>query len=161
MRINRKTMVLGLVGFGVAAAVAGGVGVAQAAGPGPAPSGTASPFGYGHGAGMHGMVGAQGSCVDAAATYLGLSESDLRAQMQSGKSLAQVAEERGKSVSGLQDAMVAAVKSSLAADTTLTVEQRASYLAQAKSRIAAMIDQAHQPGMGRGHGGGWMHGTQQ
>jgi hypothetical protein len=51
--------------------------------------------------------------LSAAAKYLGLSESQLLSQLQSGKSLAQIAGARGKSVSGLEDALKTAVKSQL------------------------------------------------
>lgn len=163
MKINRKNAVLGLVGLGIAAALAGGVGVAQAAGPTPTPPTTAV---YGPGAGMRGMAGmhavtgAQGTCLSAAATYLGLSESDLQSRLRDGKSFADVAKEKGKSVSGLQDAMIAAAKKALDADTTLTAEQKADRLEQIKSRITTMIDREHGPGMGYGRQGGRMHGGQ-
>lgn len=42
----------------------------------------------------------------AAAGYLGLSESELRSQLQSGKTLAQIAKDNGKSVDGLVQALV-------------------------------------------------------
>jgi hypothetical protein len=158
MKISRKSMVLGFVGFGIAAALAGGVGVAQAAGTTPtsSPTETTWGFGLGHGAGTHATIGVQNSCRTAAATYLGLSQTDLQAQLQAGKSLAGIAKDKGKSVSGLQDAMIAAVKSALDANITLTAEQKATCLERMKSRIATMINQAHTSGAGRGHRGGWM-----
>jgi hypothetical protein len=51
--------------------------------------------------------------LDAAASYLGVSEAELRSELQGGKSLAQVAREQGKSVDGLVDALVAAAKERL------------------------------------------------
>jgi len=53
-------------------------------------------FGLGH---HHGL--------DAAASYLGLTQEQVRTEVESGKTLAQVAEARGKSVDGLVDALVA------------------------------------------------------
>src|SRR5689334_8522656 len=44
--------------------------------------------------------------LDAAASYLGLSEDQLRTQFQNGKSLADVAKAQGKSVDGLIQAIV-------------------------------------------------------
>jgi hypothetical protein len=44
--------------------------------------------------------------LDAAASYLGLTEAQLETQLESGKSLAQVAKDRGKSVDGLIQALV-------------------------------------------------------
>src|SRR5712691_8267975 len=43
-----------------------------------------------------------GSVVQAIANYLGLTTDQLRTQLQSGKSLAEIATARGKSVSGLE-----------------------------------------------------------
>ena len=48
-----------------------------------------------------------------AANYLGLTKEELRAELRSGKTLKQLAEGQGKSVSGLVDAMLAPVKESL------------------------------------------------
>lgn len=48
--------------------------------------------------------------LDAAATYLGLTEAELHEQLRDGKTLAEVAQDEGKSVSGLVDAMVAAAE---------------------------------------------------
>jgi len=55
--------------------------------------------------GMHGL--------DAAASYLGLSEAELRAQLEQGKSLAEVARAQDKSVDGLVQALVADAKNRL------------------------------------------------
>lgn len=67
-------------------------------------------FGFGHREGgphwfMHGL--------DTAATYLGLTQAQLRTQLASGKSLAQVAKAQGKSVDGLKDALVKDAKTKL------------------------------------------------
>jgi 3-hydroxyacyl-CoA dehydrogenase len=48
------------------------------------------------------------------ATYLGMTREQLRAELRSGKSLAQIAKEKGKSVDGLVAAMLAPVKARLA-----------------------------------------------
>lgn len=48
------------------------------------------------------------------ATYLGLTREQLRAELKSGKSLAQVAQAQGKSVDGLVSAMLAPAKARLA-----------------------------------------------
>ena len=52
-----------------------------------------------------------GRDLDAAASFLGLNESELRAALASGKSLAEVAQDEGKSVDELVDALVAARRS--------------------------------------------------
>jgi hypothetical protein len=51
--------------------------------------------------------------LPAAASYLGLTNAQLFGQLSSGKSLAQIATAKGKSVSGLEQAMTAAEKKSL------------------------------------------------
>jgi hypothetical protein len=74
--------------------------------PGPGPRGPGGPRGP-HPGGPF-MEGAQ-----AAAKYLGLSDAQLRQQLQSGKSLAQVAKDKGKSVDGLKAAIKDAIVSKL------------------------------------------------
>ena len=65
------------------------------------PGGPGGPGGFGHD--HHG-----GPQLDAAATYLGVTVDTLRTQLQSGKTLAQIANATsGKSASGLIDALVA------------------------------------------------------
>src|SRR4051812_28712012 len=51
--------------------------------------------------------------LNAAAKYLGLSDAALRKKLQSGKSLAQVAKDRNKSVDGLKTAIKSALQSNL------------------------------------------------
>jgi hypothetical protein len=63
----------------------------------------------GRGLGLHG-----GELVDSAAAYLGLSEDELRSQLQDGKSLADVAAAEGKTVAGLKTALRAAAEEKLA-----------------------------------------------
>jgi hypothetical protein len=165
MKLNRKSVTLGLAALGVVAAVGGGAGVAVAATGTPnavstAPTPPTPPYGAGsgHGFGMHGMASGQNSPFTAAASYLGLSQSDLQTQLQAGKSLADVANAQGKSVSGLQDAMVAAVRSNLDANTTWTAEQKTAILAQVKSHIDEMVNTTHPSGAGMGPMDGQMHG---
>ena len=56
---------------------------------------------------MAGVAFGENSPMAAAAAYLGLSRTVLQAQLQNGKALADVTAAQGKSVSGLEDAMVA------------------------------------------------------
>jgi len=51
--------------------------------------------------------------LDAAAFYLGLTEAQLRAKVNDGKTLAQIAKDEGKSVDGLKDAMLKEAKTKL------------------------------------------------
>ena len=164
MKLNRKSVTLGLAGLGLVGALAGGVGIAAAAtgspgAPGPTATGAGPYAGMGGmGFGMHAGALGDSSPFSAAASYLGLSQADLQKQLQAGKSLADVAKAQGKSVSGLEDAMVAAVKKNLDTNTTLTPDQKTAILTQMQSRIDTMVNTAHQSGSGVGPMGGRMNG---
>jgi hypothetical protein len=95
------------------------------------------PFGPPGPGGMH----APGhGALAAAAGYLGLSRAQLIAGLESGKSLAQLASSRGKSVAGLKAAMIAAIKTRLdraVAAGRLTPAQEKRIL----SRLSTRLDQ--------------------
>ena len=81
--------------------------------------------------------------LDAAATSLGSTTDELRTQLESGKTLAQVAQAKGKSVDGLIQAMVDAAKTRLDAAVTagrLTQTQEDSILASLKQRITDLVN---------------------
>jgi AraC-like DNA-binding protein len=89
------------------------------------------------------IIGVPGGRFDAAAKYLGLSEAQLAKQLASGKSLAQIANARGKSVSGLKSAMTAAVKARLDKAVTaklLTSAQEQKLLSDLSSVLDAQIN---------------------
>src|SRR3982751_3764451 len=69
----------------------------------------------GPGFAFHHEQGALFGGLDAATSYLGLTEAQLRSQFQSGKSLADIAKAQGKSVDGLVQAIVFAAKTRIAA----------------------------------------------
>jgi hypothetical protein len=94
----------------------------------------------------------------AAAGYLGLSPTDLRTQLHDGQSLADVAAAQGKSASGLQDAMIAAMTANLDANTTLTAEEKAAHLALMKSHLDVMVTATHSSTAGFGPMGAGMGG---
>jgi DNA-binding phage protein len=80
--------------------------------------------------------------VRAAAKYLGLTRAQLRDRLASGKSLAQVAEERGKSVDGLEKAIEDAVRASLdkaVSKKRLTGSQEQRILANLHDRIDDLV----------------------
>jgi hypothetical protein len=54
-----------------------------------------------------------GEKLSSAAEYLGLTEAELRAELNDGRTLAQIANAQGKSVTGLKDAMLKATKAKL------------------------------------------------
>src|SRR6059058_726155 len=81
--------------------------------------------------------------LDTAASYLGLTEVQLRSQFQSGKSLADVAKAQGKSVDGLVQAIVAAAKTKVDAAVAagrLTQSQADSILAGLKSHVSDFVN---------------------
>ena len=162
--MNRKGVTWAIAGLALAGALVGGAGIAVAATgtpqSSPSPSST-SPVDppYGHMGGMAGtgdmgdMAGmgfGENSAMAAAADYLGVSLTDLRADLQGGQSLADVAAAQGKSVAGLEDAMIAAMSSHLDANTTLTAEEKAAALAAMKSHLDVMVTATHSPGSGIG-----------
>jgi hypothetical protein len=103
-------------------------------------------FGFGPGFGK----------LDAAASYLGLTESQLRTELAGGKTLAQVAKDHGKSVDGLVDALVAELKKHLDDDVTagrITKAQEDEFLADARQRITEFVN-GNGPG---GHRFGFRH----
>ncbi len=113
-------------------------------GPGPGPivgppgsfRGPPGPFGgalfFGH-----------ASPVAAAAGYLGLSVTQLFNELRSGRSVAQIAKARGKSVSGLERAVTAAIKSRLdraVASGRLTKSQEQQLLRTLSTRLGDLIN---------------------
>src|SRR5947207_10142288 len=89
------------------------------------------------GLGMHPMFGMLGRGLDAAASYLGLTDDQLRAQLENGKTLAQVAKAQNKSVDGLVDAIVADAKQHLDAAVKpgrMTQKREDSMLSDIKAR---------------------------
>ncbi len=155
MKLTRKHVMTGLAAAGLVAGAltAGGVALAST-GTAPASATAASSYGPGTGncGGMYGMWSGQQPVMQAAADYLGLSLTQLRTQMHSGKSLADIAAARGKPVPGLKGAILAAMTSRINADTALTAQQKAAMISQLKSHLDTMInmDMDHGPGAGMG-----------
>jgi hypothetical protein len=158
MKLTRKHLVAGLAAAGLLAGAltAGGVALAST---GPAPASVASALatpsygpGSGHCAGRYGVQAGRQPVMTAAADYLGLSLTQLRTQLHAGKSLADIATAQDKPVSGLKDAILAAMTSRVNANTALTAQQKAAMLSQVKSHLDTMInmDMDHQPGPGMG-----------
>jgi hypothetical protein len=111
----------------------------------------------GPGGGMH--HGGHG--LAAAATYLGLTEAQLRTQLESGKTLADIARATsGKNVDGLIQAMVAAEKTELAQAVQsgrLTAAQEQQILSQLTQRVTDMVNGKMGPGPGMHDGMGMPH----
>lgn len=113
------------------------LGALRGGGPGPG-------FGFGGPGGPLPLLKAGiGDSVAGAAKYLGLSESALRDQLRSGKSLADVAKAQNKDLGGLKDAILAAAKSDLdkaVADKQITQAQADDVYNGLKSRIDDIVN---------------------
>jgi hypothetical protein len=95
--------------------------------------------------------------LSAAADYLGLKESDLAAKLESGKSLADVAKDQGKSVDGLVNALVNDAKTHLdqaVKDGHLTQAQADRILGQIKQHITDFVNGNAPQGFGPSFRGG-------
>ena len=70
--------------------------------------------------------------LDAAATYLDLTEEELRERLRDGDTLAEIAEDEGRTVTGLVDAMAAAAEEKIddAVESGRLTEERADDLKQ-------------------------------
>jgi hypothetical protein len=88
-------------------------------------------------------IGARGRGLGAAAAYLGLTREQLRTELRSGKSLAQIATAKGKTTSGLVTAMLAPAKERLAKAVTAKrlTQQRADEILK---RLTERLTQAVQ-----------------
>ena len=81
--------------------------------------------------------------LGAAVQYLGITPIQLFDQIRSGKSLAQVARAHGKSVSGLESAMVAAERSRLDRAQKrglITRSQEQQFLSRVQSKISTLVN---------------------
>jgi hypothetical protein len=103
--------------------------------------------GFGH----HGPVS-----LAAAATYLGLTEAELRTELASGKTLAQIAKAKDKSVDGLKQALAAETKKDLDAAVKagrLTQAQADELQARMTAHLDDLVNGTGAPG--RPHDGRW------
>ena len=95
--------------------------------------------------------------LDAAAGYIGLTEAQLRTHIESGKSLAQVAKDHGKSADGLIAALVTNAKQELDKAVSagrITQAQANEMLAGLKQRITDLVNSTGDAGR---HGEGFPH----
>ena len=120
----------------------GGVPFGPFGGPGPGPGGPpgffhrGGPPGPGHGGPLFGGI-------DAAAKFLGLTDAQLRDQLMSGKSLADIAKDKGKSVDDLKAAIKDGVKTKLDAavkDKKLTQDQEDKILKELDSHLDDIVN---------------------
>ena len=95
--------------------------------------------GHRGGGGHHEFLGR----LDSAAAYIGITEAQLRTELENGKSLAQVAQAHGKSVDGLIAALVAAAKDKLDKAVSagrLTKAQETEMLGLLKDRVTSIVN---------------------
>jgi len=104
--------------------------------------GPMGPDGPGHAFGLggpgHGPPG-----LDAAATYLGLTRAQLGRQLMNGRSLADVAKAQGKSVDGLEQAMIADATTQLdraVTDRRITSAQRDEILRELREHVGDAVN---------------------
>ncbi|HKI91023.1 MAG TPA: hypothetical protein VJ986_01875 [Gaiellaceae bacterium] len=117
-----------------------------------------------NGAAVAGAYGirAGGVVMDAAAAYIGIDESALAVARHDGSSLAQIAIDNGKTVVGLEAALVDAFKvnlDSLVSAGRITQAQADQMLAGFKANVSTVVTRtatgpANGRGFGRGMGGG-------
>lgn len=102
-----------------------------------------------------------GQDLSKAAELLGLSEDEVKAQLKAGKSLADLATDKGVDVQKLIDAQVATITSSINEAVIagkLTQEQADKQLAEVAERVESSVN-GKGPGGGRHHGGGKARGV--
>lgn len=103
--------------------------------------GFGGPGGFGHARGLAGLAGV--------ASYLGITESALRTELEAGRSLADIAKANGKSVDGLVTVLVDAATKQVDAAVAagrLTDAQAASIKATLKQRITSLVNGARPEG---------------
>ncbi len=119
--------------------------------------GFGSPHGFG-GPGGPGGFGGQGGFGAAAAQYLGISPATLHTELESGKSLYDIASSTpGKSVEGLKAAVIGAAKTQLAKAVSsgwITTQQEQERLGNLSSQIGALLQRNGVGGPNGGPGGG-------
>jgi len=110
------------------------------------------------GPGLWGHAGPLES-LDEAAAYLGLTEAELREQLAD-KTLAEIAEEQGKSVAGLVQVLATAAEKRIdeaVTDGRLTEEQATELKSELDDRIEALVNgelRGHERGFHPGFGAG-------
>ncbi|QEC49460.1 hypothetical protein FSW04_19065 [Baekduia soli] len=108
-----------------------------------------------------GFKGGPGGALDAAATALGLKLADLHTKLESGKSIADVAKDQGKSLADVKAAITAGVTKELdraVTDGKLTARQRTDILKELSDHLDDLVTRTPPkggPGMRHGPRGHW------
>ena len=152
MLLNRKRILASMAAAGIAvgALAGGGVAFASAASPARSPvtaAATARASALrGDSCGAKGKMWSQ--LPKPVADYLGLSQAKLGSELQSGKSLADVARAQGKPVSGLKSTILATVTSQVNASSKLGSAEKAKVIGEVKSHLDAIVNATCKHGMG-------------
>jgi polyhydroxyalkanoate synthesis regulator phasin len=108
----------------------------------------------------HGILGPGNNLISIVADQLGMSLTDLLTELQDGKSIADVAAEKGVDTGAIVDAYLAELKEDLdeaVADGRITQNQADYSLEQAEERVVDQLDNTWEDGFrGGGHRGGMM-----
>jgi hypothetical protein len=102
-------------------------------------------FGLGPGPGFRErrVLGSVPAKLEAAARYLGMTQEELRRALEDGKTLAQVARDRNKSVHGLVDALVAPAEQKLARaveERRLTAAEKTEMLSRLREHLTEVVN---------------------
>jgi hypothetical protein len=100
----------------------------------------------GRGFGGPGLAQPHPAGLEAAATYLGVTQAQLREALSGGKTLAQLAKDKGKTVSGLVDALTAAATKKIDAAQTagkITKDQATEMKAHLNDAITDLVNGEH------------------
>ena len=111
--------------------------------------------GFGHGG--RGPGGRGGVCLEVAAKALGVSEDDLKSALQDGKTIAEVAKEKGVDQQKVIDALIADAKTKTAAavkEGKITQEQADQRLESLTERVTSFVEEGFKGGRGGPDGGG-------
>jgi hypothetical protein len=118
------------------------------------------PFGHApFGRGPFGGIVEAGS--KAVASYLGITQAQLRSALVSGQSLAQIAKAHGKTTDGLVAAIVGVAKTRLdraVAEKNLTAAQEQAILGRLETVVKTLVTHSPQQMLQRGFGPGFGHG---
>jgi hypothetical protein len=154
MVLNRKRILASMAAAGIAvgAPAYGGVAFASAASPAHSPVTAAArapaSVWRGDGCGAKGKMWSHHPVPKPVADYLGLSQAQVGSELQSGKSLADVARTQGKPVSGLKSTILATVTSQVNASSKLSSAQKAKVIGDVKSHLNAIVNTTCRHGMG-------------
>ena len=150
MMPNRNHILASMAAAGIAvgALAGGGVAFASAASPAHSPVTTTATVRAsawrGDGCGAKGKMWTVPKPV---ADYLGLTQAKVGSELQSGKSLADVARAQGKPVSGLKSTILATATSQVNASSKLGPAQKAKVIDEVKSHLGAIVNATCKHGM--------------